>query len=134
MGHDVIVNNNVTFYPRVIMGGFSKYLNNCNIGGYGFIQQRVTIGQYTMVGGSQIVTKNVFPYHVFINGKPSRLNKIKFSNDIIKYENQLKEISDYFYDKERNNDIFLDKINNLPNNIKIILHYFLTEINFSKST
>jgi UDP-N-acetylglucosamine acyltransferase len=120
MGHDSIVNNNVTFYPRVIMGGFSEYLDNSNIGGYAFIQQRKIIGQYCMIGGSQLVAKNVFPYFIFVKGKVIRLNNIKLSDDIKKHENELKKIAEEYYNGNKNINL-----NNLPeniiNNIKIFL-------------
>lgn len=124
MGHDSIVHNNVTFYPRVIMGGFSEYLNNSNIGGYAFIQQRKIIGQYCMVGGSQLVAKNVFPYFIFIKGKITRLNHIKLSDDIIKHENEIKKIAEEYYNG--NTNLILDK---LPNNIRLDIELFLSKSN-----
>jgi acyl-[acyl carrier protein]--UDP-N-acetylglucosamine O-acyltransferase len=103
--HDVIINNNITLYPRSMLAGYVKCLDNSNMGGYSFIQQRTVIGQYTMVGGSQIVTKNVFPYFVFINNKPTRLNHIKLSDDIIKYEKQIKAIAKYYYDINKKSEL-----------------------------
>jgi UDP-N-acetylglucosamine acyltransferase len=120
MGHDSIIHNNVTFYPRIIMGGFSEYLDYSNIGGYGFIQQRKIIGQYSMIGGSQLVAKDVFPYFVFVNGKITRLNYIKLSDNIIKHENELKKLAEEFYKGNKNIDL-----SNLPDEIKNDLKLFL---------
>jgi UDP-N-acetylglucosamine acyltransferase len=121
MGHDSIIHNNVTFYPRIIMGGFSEYLDYSNIGGYGFIQQRKIIGQYSMIGGSQLVTKDVFPYFVFVNGKITRLNHIKLSENVINHENELKKIAEEFY-KGNNKNI---NLSNLSDEIKNDLKLFL---------
>ena len=67
IGHDAKIYNNVTIYPRVITGGFSEYLNNSNIGMCAVIHQKKIIGQYSMVGGNNMITKNVFPYYISIN-------------------------------------------------------------------
>jgi UDP-N-acetylglucosamine acyltransferase len=123
IGHDSIVNNNVTFYPRVIMGGLSECLDNSNIGGYAFIQQRKIIGQYSMVGGSQLVAKNVFPYFIFVKGKVIRLNNIKLSDDIKKHENELKKIAEEYYNGNKNINL-----NNLPENIITDLKVFLNNL------
>jgi UDP-N-acetylglucosamine acyltransferase len=120
IGHDSIVHNNVTFYPRVIMGGFSEYLDNSNIGGYSFIQQRKIVGQYCMVGGSQLVAKNVFPYFIFVKGKITRLNNIKLSDEIKKHENEIKKIAEEYYNGDTN--LILDK---LPDNIRLDIELFL---------
>jgi acyl-[acyl carrier protein]--UDP-N-acetylglucosamine O-acyltransferase len=120
ISHDSIVHNNVTLYLRVIMGGFSECLDNSNIGGYAFIQQRKIIGQYSMVGGSQLVAKNVFPYFIFIKGKITRLNNIKLSDNIIKYENELKKLTEEYY--KGNTNLILDK---LPDKIRLDIELFL---------
>ena len=120
INHDTIINNYVTLYLRAMMAGFSECLNYSNVGGYGFIQQHKIIGQYSMIGASQLVTKDVFPYFVFVNGKITRLNYIKLSDNIIKYEIELKRIAEEFY--KGNKNINLD---NLPENIQNELNIFL---------
>ena len=117
--HDAYINNNVTLYPRAMIGGFVKCLNNSNIGGYGFIQQRVIIGQYSMVGGSQLVTKNVFPYFVFVNGKITRLNHIKLPDNYKNYEEKLKKIAENQNFKNIN-------IDDLPQLIQDELNFYYT--------
>jgi acyl-[acyl carrier protein]--UDP-N-acetylglucosamine O-acyltransferase len=120
INHDTIINNYVTLYLRAMMAGFSECLNYSNIGGYGFIQQYKIIGQYTMIGGNQLVTKDVFPYFVFVNGKITRLNYIKLSDNIIKHENELKKLAEEFYKGNKNIDL-----RNLPDEIKNDLKLFL---------
>ena len=70
-----------------------------------------------MVGGSQLVTKNVFPYFVFINGKTTRLNYIKMTEIEKKYESELKNINEKYYlkDKDYLKDI---NLNNFPEHIR----------------
>lgn len=112
INHDCIINNNVTLYLRAMMAGFSECLDYSNIGGYGFIQQKIIVGQYSMVGGSQLVTKNVFPYFVFVNGRTTRLNYIKMTEIETKYESELKNINEKYYlkDKDINLNIFPEHI------------------------
>jgi len=99
IGHDSIINNGVTIYVRSTLGGYSEYLNNCNVGGYAFIQQRKKIGQYAMVGGSQLVVKNVFPYFIYINNKIIRLNNMKIPDYVKQSENKLFNIANDYYNK-----------------------------------
>jgi UDP-N-acetylglucosamine acyltransferase len=120
IGHDSKIHNNVTLYPAVALGGFSECMDYSNLGGYTFIQQKKIIGKYCMVGGSQLVVKNVFPYFVYINGKITRLNHIKLSDDILKNEIEIKKLAQEYYNGNR--DLNLDK---LPINIKSEIELFL---------
>jgi len=92
IGHDTQIYNNVVIYPRVITGGYSEYLNNSNIGMCSVIHQRKIIGQYSMIGANNMVTKDVFPYYININNKINRLNIAKISPDVLNYDTQLREI------------------------------------------
>lgn len=100
--HDVIIYKNVTLYPRVTMAGYSEGLDCSNIGGQAFISQRKIVGQYSMVGGSQLIAKNVFPYFVYINNKITRFNTIKLPEYIKEndYE-RLLDIGNYFYNNKK---------------------------------
>ena len=92
IGHDVQIFNNITIYPRVIIGGYCVCLNNSNIGMRAVIHQKLIIGQYSMIGANNTITKHVFPYYITINNKIHRLNDAKNSKNIINYEPQLKHI------------------------------------------
>jgi acyl-[acyl carrier protein]--UDP-N-acetylglucosamine O-acyltransferase len=92
-----------------------------NVGGYGFIQQKKIVGKYCMVGGSQLVAKNVFPYFVYVNGKITRLNHIKLSDDILANEIELKKIAQEYYNGNRDLNL-----NELPTNIKSEIELFLS--------
>jgi acyl-[acyl carrier protein]--UDP-N-acetylglucosamine O-acyltransferase len=88
------------------------------------IQQKCVIGQYSMVGGNNMITKNVFPYFVNIQSKIHRLNKLKTPDIVNDNENNLRKISQEFYDNK------LD-INNyeLPENIKKDIELFVKNCN-----
>ena len=124
ISHDVQIYNTVTIYPRVIIGGFCELLEYSNIGMCAVIHQHKIIGQYSMVGGNNMVTKHVFPYYININNKCHRLNEMKISEDVKKRNNILREIYENFIKKnyslshydlssEMMNDLtlFISKIN-----------------------
>ena len=98
--HDVYIGNNVIFYPRVIQAGYSIFLDNCNVGMAASIQQRCVVGQYSMVGGNNMINKNVFPYFVNIANKIHRINKMKTSSIVNDNEIILRKISEDFYNKK----------------------------------
>jgi UDP-N-acetylglucosamine acyltransferase len=120
IGHDTIINNNVTIYARSMTGGYSEYLDYSNVGVYSFIHQRRIIGQYCMIGGSQLVAKNVFPYFIFIKGKVTRLNNIKLTDEIKKHETELKKLAEEYYNGNKN--LVLD---NLSDNVRMDIELFL---------
>lgn len=124
IGHDTQIYNNVVIYPRVITGGYSEYLNNSNIGMCTVIHQRKIIGQYSMIGANNMVTKDVFPYYITINNKINRLNIAKISPDVLNYDTQLRGIQSniqkgIIYD--------IDKYD-IPIEIKDVLNIFINKI------
>jgi len=124
VGHDVYIGNNVVFFPRVIQAGYSVYLDNCNVGMGATIQQKCVIGQYSMVGGNNMITKNVFPYFVNIANKIHRINKMKTSSIVNDNETILRKISEDFY----NNKIDLNKYE-IPKTIKNDIELFIKNCN-----
>jgi UDP-N-acetylglucosamine acyltransferase len=123
IGHDTQIYNNVVIYPRVITGGYSEYLNNSNIGMCSVIHQRKIIGQYSMVGANNMVTKDVFPYYITINNKINRLNIAKISQDVLNYDSELKEIQKNI----QNPDFDLDNYD-LSKEIMNVLTIFISKI------
>lgn len=124
IGHDTQVYNNVTFYPRVITGGYSEYLNNSNIGMCAVIHQRRIVGQYSMIGANNTVTKDIFPYYININNKIYRLNKIKIPEYINDLDDCLREIEFNFQNKNydlSNYELPIDVLNDL--------NFFISKIN-----
>jgi hypothetical protein len=52
-----------------------------------------------MVGGNNMVTKNVFPYYININNRLQRLNEIKIPGYIKNLDSCLREIQENFNNK-----------------------------------
>lgn len=123
MGHDTLVQNHVTCYPRVIQGGHSILLDYCNVGMGALIQQRKVVGQYSMLGGSNMYAKDVFPFFINIGGKLLRLNSMKLDKETIESEALLQE----HYQKFLKKDYTVDE--KLPQSVKNVLRSFYYFIN-----
>lgn len=124
VGHDVCIGNNVVLFPRIIQAGYSIFMDNSSVGMGATIQQKCVIGQYSMVGGNNMITKNVFPYFVNIQSKIHRLNKLKTPDIVNDNENNLRKISEEFYDNK------LDLSNyELPENLKKDIELFVKNCN-----
>ena len=123
LAHDVIVKNNVTFYPNIYVSGSTVCLSYSNIGLGCMINQRMVIGQYSMSGNSSGIVKNVFPYYIFINNKLHRLNNNKIPEYVKQYDAILREIYKNF--NENNYDITKYS---LPHDIQSILIEYVKNI------
>jgi UDP-N-acetylglucosamine acyltransferase len=118
MGHDTVVKNNVTFYPRVIQGGHSVFLDFSNVGMGAMVQQRKVVGQYAMLGGCNMYSKDVYPFFICIAGKIVRLNSQKLSKEIVDHESLLRLHYDQFTQKNYEID------SKLPESIRDTLSAF----------
>ena len=127
IGHDTIIKDNVCIYPRVIIGGYSILLDNCNIGMGTVIHQKRTIGQYSMTGANNMVSKHVFPYYININNKITRLNKIKIPIEIIEFD-KIDEILKEIYNNFINKNFDILKYH-LSDEIKNVLSIFFENTN-----
>ena len=125
MGHDAVVKNFVTFYPRVIQGGHSVYLDHANVGMGSVVQQRKVVGQFSMLGGCNMYAKDVFPFFVSIGSKITRLNLHRLPPNFLQYEAVLKEE----YEKFLNKDYSIN--DQLRDDIKDILRSFYAHIRSS---
>jgi acyl-[acyl carrier protein]--UDP-N-acetylglucosamine O-acyltransferase len=84
------------------------------------IQQKCVIGQYSMVGGNNMITKNVFPYFVNIANKIHRINKMKTPGNINDNEIILRKISEDFYNKNLDLNSY-----EIPETIKNDIEFFI---------
>ena len=123
ISHDTKIYNNVVMYPRVMAAGYTEFLDNSNVGMCAVIHQRIIVGQYSMIGANNMVTKNVFPYYININNKIHRLNKIKIPEHIINYDSFLKEIQQNIENKNYDLDNY-----KLPKDIIDVLNLFISKI------
>ena len=124
ISHDVQIYDNITIYPRVIVGGFSELLNYSNIGMCAVIHQRKIIGQYSMIGGNNMVTKNVFPYYININNRPHRLNNVKIPENVKSLDSILRQIQEKIINKDYDLTIY-----ELPFEVANDLILFISKIN-----
>lgn len=69
--HDCEIFNNVIITNNCQIAGFSKILENANIGLSTVIHQYTTIGAYAMVGMGSVVTKDILPF-LKVAGNPAR--------------------------------------------------------------
>ena len=123
INHDTQIYNNVTLYPRVTTGGYTELLDNSNVGMCAVIHQKKIVGQYSMIGANNMVTKNVFPYYININNKPHRLNVMKIPENVNKLDSILREIENNI----QNGIYEIDKYN-FPNEINNELTIFINKI------
>lgn len=131
ISHDVIINNYITLYPKVFIGGYCKLLNYSGIGASSSIHQNLIIGQYSFIGMNNSITKNVFPYFINLNNKIHRLNKKKIEEnlnyeEVSQYDSKLKELS-----LLENKDQITNYINNNfqnNQNIKNILNEYYKNV------
>ena len=108
MGHDVEIENNVVIYPRVLIGGFSKIQSNAGMGTGSYLQQNLKMGQYSFTAMLNPIVKNCFPFFIYKNNKPYRMNYHRVPKEWHQYEEQL-----------LNNDF-----NNLPEEVINIIKKF----------
>jgi UDP-N-acetylglucosamine acyltransferase len=127
IGHDVTICNDVTIFPSVIIAGFCYCLDHCNIGLGTIVNQRLVIGQYSMIGSKTSVTKHVFPYYINIDNKIHRLNEKKNLPIVKNYDTILRVI----YDKFSAKDFKLESID-IPDTIKSELEIYVNRIESSK--
>lgn len=123
IGHDTKIYNNVTIYPRCITGGHSILLDNSVMGFYSTIQQRMVLGNYSMIAAGNNVSHNIFPFYIFLNNKYLRINKHQINNEIYDKIND-KEIRNIIYHIRENNELCYNKINLLHEPIKNIINNF----------
>ena len=125
ISHDVIINDDVTLYPRVSIGGYCILLNCSNLGMCSVIHQKKVIGQYSMIGANNTITKHTFPYYININNKIHRLNEKKIPCYIIKeyHDNLLREL-----EKKYKSDNFIINYDLLNEQIKIDIDLFIINI------
>lgn len=150
IGHDTKIHNNVTMYPRVITGGYSRLLDYSTMGMYSCIQQNSVLGSFSMIGMGNAVSHNVFPFYIYLDKKYLRFNKVKIPEElqIDVYENEIRNLVNNLkkemYNYENENQISklqkdesntfkeLVKQYDLPENIKYYIYKFLDVLKINK--
>lgn len=124
-GHNVIIEDNVVVYPGSMIGGNTVLKNFATIGMCAVVNQKLVLGQYSMVGSNSITVKNTFPYYIYINNRMHRINSMKtpdYVDDI--HHDTFLEIND----NVQNGKYKLDNYK-IDSNIKRDIYEYINAIN-----
>jgi len=124
-GHNVIIEDNVVVYPGSMIGGSTVLKNFATIGMCAVVNQKLVLGQYSMVGSNSITVKNTFPYYIYINNRMHRINSMKtpdYVDDI--HHDTFLEIND----NVQNGKYKLDNYK-IDSNIKRDIYEYINAIN-----
>lgn len=77
IGHDIDIENDTTIYPGAMIAGYVDVKTGASIGLRAVINQKIVIGQYSMIASNSTIIKHVFPYYININNVIHRLNARK---------------------------------------------------------
>ena len=115
--HDSEIKNNILLYPKAMIAGFCKLLDNSVMGMNSTLQQRMVLGQYSMIGMNNPCSNNVFPFFIYFNNNYIRYNTHIIPEEFKINEYNLKEIIEKIK-RDKFNENILDEINQLPKLIK----------------
>ncbi len=94
--HDAHLYNKVVVTPMTVLAGLAKVLEGANLAIGCAINQRTTIGQYSIAAAGAVVMKNIKPFSRYIPGKPISINK--YAIEKYGYNDYLDEIEAYVFD------------------------------------
>lgn len=72
--HDAILHDHVVITPMSVLAGITTLLTGANIAMQTSVHQYTVVGHYAMVGMGSVLTKNIKPFTIYVNGKPPRVN------------------------------------------------------------
>lgn len=78
IGHDAIIEDEVTLSSSSIVGGHSVVMRHANLGLAAVVHQKRVVGQHAMIGMNSTVTKSIPPYVIGWGSpcKPYRVNVV----------------------------------------------------------
>ena len=94
--HDAHLYNKVVVTPMTVLAGLAKVLEGANLAIGCAINQRTTIGQYSIAAAGAVVMKNIKPFSRYIPDKPISINK--YAIEKYGYNDYLDEIEAYVFD------------------------------------
>lgn len=91
--HDAHLYDKVVVTPMTVLAGLAKVLEGANLAIGCALNQRTTIGQYSIAAAGAVVMKNIKPFSRYIPGKPISVNRyaiekygfVDFSKEIEEY-------------------------------------------------
>jgi acyl-[acyl carrier protein]--UDP-N-acetylglucosamine O-acyltransferase len=125
VGHDVTTGDHVHIYANAIIAGHCTLLSYSGVGMAGGIHQRLIIGGYSFTGMLSACTKDTFPFYIYINNKPTRLNIKRSPEFIHEYKNIIEELCKTY--KEMTEYELYTQIKELPQELKYPLHEYFRE-------
>ena len=75
IAHDVVIHDDVTMSPNVVLGGHTHVHEGVTVGIAAVVHQFSTIGAYAMIGMSAVVTRDIPPLSV-VAGNPARFLRL----------------------------------------------------------
>ena len=75
VGHDAVIEDNVRFAPRVVIGGHASVLEGTTFGIGAMVLPKLVIGSHCMIGMGSVVTKNVMPFSLTY-GNPAKFQRV----------------------------------------------------------
>ncbi len=94
--HDAHLYNKVVVTPMTVLAGLAKVLEGANLAIGCAVNQRTTIGQYSIAAAGSVVMKNIKPFSRYIPGKPISINK--YAIEKYGYRDYFDEIEAYVFD------------------------------------
>ena len=91
--HDAHLYDKVVVTPMTVLAGLAKVLEGANLAIGCALNQRTTIGQYSIAAAGAVVMKNIKPFSRYIPGKPISVNK--YAIDKYGYGDYYDEIEAY---------------------------------------
>lgn len=91
--HDAHLYDKVVVTPMTVLAGLAKVLEGANLAIGCALNQRTTIGQYSIAAAGAVVMKNIKPFSRYIPGKPISVNK--YAIDKYGFSDFANEIGEY---------------------------------------
>lgn len=91
--HDAHLYDKVVVTPMTVLAGLAKVLEGANLAIGCALNQRTTIGHYSIAAAGAVVMKNIKPFSRYIPGKPISVNK--YAIDKYGYGDYYDEIEAY---------------------------------------
>lgn len=80
IGHDIVIDDYVTIGPGAMVGGFTRIGKGSAVNVGSVVRDRITIGEYSIVGMGAVVTRDI-PAYVVAYGNPAKIIRSREKSD-----------------------------------------------------